>query len=89
MQAVDDTSEAVDVDGGLRATADEEKKYRPLREVPIHTPTDHPENGLRSHDASRVILCWARGEPPDDRASGRCCQTSCPRRVGSRAALQR
>ena len=28
-QAVDDTSEAVDVDGGLRATADEEKKYRP------------------------------------------------------------
>ena len=29
MQAVDDTSEAVDVDGGLRATADEEKKYRP------------------------------------------------------------
>ena len=29
MKAVDDTSEAVDVDGGLRATADEEKKYRP------------------------------------------------------------
>ena len=29
MQAVDDTLEAVDVDGGLRATADEEKKYRP------------------------------------------------------------
>ena len=28
-QAVDDTLEAVDVDGGLRATADEEKKYRP------------------------------------------------------------
>ena len=30
MKAVDDTSEAVDVDGGLRATADEEKKYLSL-----------------------------------------------------------
>ena len=29
MKAVDDTSEAVDVDGGLRATAEKEKKYRP------------------------------------------------------------
>ena len=35
--------------------------------MPIHAATDHPENGLRSHDASRVILCWARVEPPDGR----------------------